>query len=95
MRLLDVFSSPSVIKLLEFLASNPSAVYSQGILVTRLKLDKATLRRAVKRLEVLGLVEVDVNPVDVGLNVVRFSDETELGKAVLTLHKRLCGASAS
>jgi len=45
--------------------------------------NKATIRRAVARLEILGL-----NPVDVGVKVVSLNIESPVGRALQTFHRR-------
>jgi len=89
MRLQDIFKTPTVARVLDFLLANPTTYYSQKHLVGALDVDKATIRRTIARLQRLGLVEVDLNPVGVRLKVVRFNDETEQGKALLGFHRRI------
>jgi len=89
MRLQDIFKTPTMAKLLDLLLTNPTIYYGQGDLKRRLNVDKATMRHAVARLQRLGLVAVDVNPVGVRLKAIRFNDETDQGKALLAFHKRL------
>jgi len=69
--------------------ANPGLCYMQGDLKRRLNVDKATMRHAIERLQVLGLIHVDVNPVGVRLKAIRFNDETEQGKALLGFHRRI------
>jgi len=87
MRLQEIFKTPTMAKALDLLLANPGLCYMQGDLKRRLNVDKATMRRAIARLQRLGLVDVDVNPVGVGIKAIMFNDETEQGKALLTYYQ--------
>jgi DNA-binding MarR family transcriptional regulator len=89
MKLADIFTTPTIATLLDLLLTRPRAVYTQTLLSKELKRDVRAVRRAVSRLEALGLVEVGVNPVEVRIKVVKFNDETELGRAVLAFYRHI------
>jgi DNA-binding MarR family transcriptional regulator len=89
MRLQDIFKTPTLAKVLDLLLTNPTLRYGQGDLARRLNVDKATMRRAIERLRMLGLIHVDVNPAGVGIKAIMFNDETEQGKAVLAFYRRI------
>ena len=88
-RLQDIFKTPTVARALNLLLADPGLCYMQGDLKRRLNVDKATMRVALTRLQRLGLLEVDVNPVGVHLNAIMFNDETEQGQAVLAFYRRI------
>jgi DNA-binding MarR family transcriptional regulator len=92
MKLEHVFKTATVAKVLDLLLANPTLHYMQGDLARRLNVDKATLRVAIARLQRLGFVSVDVNPVGVHLNAITFNDETEQGQAVLAFYQRIARA---
>ena len=89
MRLQDIFKTPTVARALDLLLADPGLCYMQGDLARRLNVDKATMRRAIARLQRLGLVEVDVNPAGVGIKAITFDYETEQGKALLAFYQRI------
>jgi len=89
MRLQDIFKTPSMVKVLDLLLAKRNATYLQSDITGRLGIDKATMRRAIARLQRLGLVAVDVNPAGVHLNAIMFNDETEQGKALLAFYRRI------
>jgi DNA-binding MarR family transcriptional regulator len=95
MRLQDIFKTPTLAKALDLLLANPATRYSQGDLARRLNVDKATMRRAIARLQRLGLVEVDVNPAGVGIKAIMFNDETEQGQALLAFYRRIAACDIS
>jgi DNA-binding MarR family transcriptional regulator len=95
MRLQDIFKTPTVAKALDLLLADPGLCYMQGDLKRRLNVDKATLRVALARLQRLGLVAVDVNPVGVHLNAIMFNDETKQGKALLAFYRRIVACDIS
>ena len=95
MRLQDIFKTPTVAKTLDLLLADPGLCYMQGDLKRRLNVDKATMRRTVARLQRLGLVDVDVNPVGVHLNAIMFNDETEQGQALLAFYRRIAACDIS
>jgi len=89
MRLQDIFKTPTIAKLLDLLLAKPNATYLQSHITGRLGIEKATMRRTIARLQRLGLVAVDVNPAGVHLNAIVFNHETEQGKALLALYRRI------
>ena len=89
MKLADIFTTPTIATLLDLLLTHPRAVYTQTLLSRKLKRGVRAVRRAVSRLEALGLVAVDVNPVGVGIKAIMFNDETEQGQAVLAFYRRI------
>jgi DNA-binding MarR family transcriptional regulator len=89
MRLQDIFKTPTVAKALDLLLANPGLCYMQGDLKRRLDVDKATLRVTIARLQRLGLVAVDVNPAGVGIKVITFNGDSDAGRALLSLHRRI------
>jgi DNA-binding MarR family transcriptional regulator len=89
MRLQDIFGTPTVAKLLDALLENPTLVWGQGHLARRLNIDRATMRCTLARLQTLGLVSIDVNPVGVRVNAIMFNNETEQGKALLAFCRRI------
>jgi DNA-binding MarR family transcriptional regulator len=95
MRLQDIFKTPTLAKALDLLLADPGLCYMQGDLKRRLNVDKATMRRAIARLQRLGLVTVDVNPAGVQLNAIMFNDETKQGKAALTFYRRIAACDIS
>jgi DNA-binding MarR family transcriptional regulator len=95
MRLQDIFRTPTMAKLLDLLLANPTLCYLQGDLARRLDIDKLTMRHTLGRLQRLGLVAVDVNPVGVRLNAIMFNDETKQGKALLAFYRRIAACDIS
>ena len=89
MRLQDIFKTPTAGRLLDLLLMNPTTCYSQGDLKRRLNVAPITMRRAIARLQRLGLVAVDVNPVGVGIKAVTFNGDSKAGRALLKLHRTL------
>ena len=89
MKLQDIFKTPTIAKLLDLLLAKPNATYLQSHITGRLGIDKATMRRAIARLQRLGLVEVDVNPAGVGLKAVTFNGDSNAGRAFLNLHRKI------
>jgi len=89
MRLQDIFKTPTLAKVLDLLLAKPSATYLQSDITGRLGIDKATMRRTIARLQRLGLVTVEVNPAGVHLNAIMFNDESDAGRALLSLHRRI------
>lgn len=95
MRLQDVFRTPTIAKLLDLLLAKPNGTYLQSHITGRLGIDKATMRRAIARLQRLGLVAVDVNPAGVHLNAIMFNDESKQGKALLAFYRRIAACDIS
>jgi DNA-binding MarR family transcriptional regulator len=89
MRLQDIFKTPTLARALDLLLTNPTIHYSQGDLARRLNVDKATMRRAIERLQVLGLIDVDVDPAGVRIKAVTFNGDTDAGRALLNFHRRI------
>jgi len=89
MRLGDLFTSPTVSALLDYLLSRPSAVYPRWMLCQALHRDRRAVDRALKRLTAAGLVVVDVRfPTG---PVIRLS-ESPLVEALLAFHRALAQA---
>lgn len=84
MRLQDIYNTASTAKLLDLLLANPNAVYFQADLARGLDLDKGTVRRAVRHLAVLGLIDIDAR---FQVKVVSLKTESEAGKALLAFHE--------
>ena len=89
MRLADIFKTPTIAKLLDLLLAKPGATYLQSHITERLGIDKATMRRAIERLRVLGLIHVDVDPAGVHLKAVTFNGDSKAGRALLKLHRTI------
>jgi DNA-binding IclR family transcriptional regulator len=89
MKIEDLFPTRTSLRLLDLLLKHPRGVASQGILANQLGVAPITLRRTLKRLEAVGLVEVDVNPVGVGIKAVTFNGDGDAGRALLSLHRRI------
>jgi DNA-binding IclR family transcriptional regulator len=89
MKIAELFPTRTSVRLLDLLLKHPRGVASQNILADQLGVAPITLRRTLKRLEALGLVKVDLNPVGVGIKAITFNDETEQGKALLGFRKRI------
>jgi DNA-binding Lrp family transcriptional regulator len=89
MKIAELLPTPTSIRLLDLLLKHPRGVASQNILADQLAVAPITLRRTLKRLEKLGLVQVDLNPTGVGINAVTFNAESQQGKAVLAFHRRI------
>jgi DNA-binding MarR family transcriptional regulator len=87
MKIADLFPTRTSLRLLDLLLEHPNHVASQGILADQLGVAPITLRRTLKRLEALGLVKVDVNPVGVGIKVVTFNRDSKAGRALVKLHR--------
>ena len=87
-RLQDIFKTPTMAKALDLLLANPGLCYMQGDLKRRLNVDKATLRVTLARLQRLGLVVVDV-PGGVGIKAITFNGDSDAGRALLSLHRRI------
>jgi predicted ArsR family transcriptional regulator len=91
MKIADLLPTRTSIRLLDLLLEHPHGVASQNILAMELGVAPITLRRTLKRLETLGLVEVDLNPSGVGIKAVTFNAESKQGKAVSAFHRRIAG----
>jgi DNA-binding IclR family transcriptional regulator len=89
MKIAELFPTRTSVRLLDLLLNHPRGVASQNILADQLGVAPITLHRTLKRLEALGLVKVDLNPIDVGIKAVTFNDETEQGQAVLAFYQRI------
>jgi DNA-binding Lrp family transcriptional regulator len=89
MKIADLLPTRTSIRLLDLLLKRPRYVASQNILADQLGVAPITLRRTLKRLERLGLVQVDVNAADIGLNAITFNGESKQGKAVSALYRRI------
>jgi len=89
MKIAELFPTRTSVRLLDLLLKHPRGVASQNILANQLSVAPITLRRTLKRLRALGLVNVDLNPTGVGIHAVTFNAESEQGKAVLSLHRRI------
>jgi DNA-binding IclR family transcriptional regulator len=89
MKIAELFPTRTSVRLLDLLLKHPRGVAIQNILADQLGVAPITLRRTLKRLEALGLVKVDLNPIDVGIKAVTFNDETKQGQAVLAFHRRI------
>ena len=89
MKIADLFPTRTSLRLLDLLLKHPNYVASQGILADQLGVAPITLRRTLKRLEALGLVKVDANPAGVGIKAVTFNGDTDAGRALLSLHRKI------
>jgi len=89
MKLAEFFPTRTSLRLLDLLLKHPNHVASQGILANQLGVASITLRRTLKRLEAVGLVEVDVNPVGVGIKAITFNGDSKAGRALLKLHRTI------
>jgi len=89
MKLAEFFPTRTSLRLLDLLLKHPNHVASQGILANQLGVAPITLRRTLKRLEALGLVEVDVNPVGVGIKAITFNGDSKAGRALVKLHRAI------
>jgi len=89
MKIIELFPTRTSVRLLDLLLRRPRGVYSQGILANQLDVAPITLRRTLKRLEAVGLVQVDLNATGTSINVVMFNAESQQGKAVLALRRRI------
>jgi len=89
MRIGDLLPTQTSIKLIDWLLEHPHGIASQNMLAKKLSVAPITLRRTLKRLERLGLVQVDLNAAGTGINVVMFNAESQQGKAVSALSKRI------
>jgi DNA-binding IclR family transcriptional regulator len=87
MKLTELFPTRTSLRLLDLLLKHPRGVASQNILADQLGVAPITLRRTLKRLEALGLVNVDVNPVGVGIKAVTFNRDSKAGRALVKLHR--------
>jgi predicted ArsR family transcriptional regulator len=84
MRLQDVFKTPSMVKVLDLLLAKPSATYLQSDITGRLGIDKATMRRAIERLQALDLINIDVDPAGVHIKAITFNGDSKAGRAPKT-----------
>jgi predicted ArsR family transcriptional regulator len=89
MKIADLLPTRTSIRLVDLLLEHPHGIASQNMLAKQLGVAPITLRRTLKRLEALGLVQVDLNPSGVGIKAVTFNAETEQGKAVSALSRRI------
>jgi DNA-binding Lrp family transcriptional regulator len=89
MKIAELLPTRTSIRLLDLLLKRPRYIASQNILADQLGVAPITLRRTLKRLEALGLVQVDLNPSGVGIKAVTFNAETDTGKAVSALYRRI------
>jgi DNA-binding IclR family transcriptional regulator len=86
-KIADLFPTRTSIRLLDLLLAYPSLIASQNVLGKQLGVAPITVRRTLKRLERIGLVQVDLT--DIGVKAVGFNSETETGKAVSALYRRI------
>ena len=88
-KLEDIFASPVTIRVLDVLLDKPEAVWTQSVLVDALDADPATIRRALRHLERVGVVEVYVDPTMGFMKTISLRADTIIGEALLTFRQRL------
>lgn len=89
MKIADLLPTRTSIRLLDLLLEHPSGIASQNMLAKELDVAPITLRRTLKRLERLGLVELAVDPAGVGIKAITFNPESAEGKAVSAFYRSI------
>lgn len=89
MKIADLLPTRTSIRLLDLLLKYPHGIASQNILAKQLNVAPITLRRTLKRLETLGLIQVDLNPSGIGIKAVTFNAESKQGRAVSGFSRRI------
>lgn len=87
MKLRELLPTPTALRLVDFLLEHPHGTYMQGILVHKLDVTPATVRRALEHLAAVGVIHVH-HP-ETGMKAVSLNLVDEPGRALLSLHKRL------